>query len=202
MKRSKRISLPTIRLFGRMMRRTSAMIILILCIPLIVCICGLVKLTSRGPILHAQMRVGRHMKPFRLYKFRSMRVESGDTIRLTMPEDRRITNIGRLLRRHRLDEIPQLWNIVRGEMGWFGPRPEQAYYVERIVARSQSFQSLYRALPGLISLGVVQCGYTEHVDEMIRRAKYDKYYLQHPSWGLNVYLLFRAIGIVIKGKGR
>lgn len=185
------------------MRRLAAWVVLILCIPLMVCIAICIKLDSKGAVLHRQLRVGRFQHLFYLYKFRSMyESATNDTTQLTMLNDERVTTVGHILRKYRLDEIPQLWNIIRGEIYWFGPRPEQAHFVTQIIEKSPSFASLYRVCPGVISLGVVQVGYAEHVDQMSGRAKYDKYYLQHRSWQLNTYLFFRALRMIFRGDGR
>lgn len=179
------------------------MALLILLLPLFVYIAVRICLDSPGGIFHLQQRIGKSRTPFTMYKFRSMfRQESADTTRLTVVGDGRITRWGRMLRKYKLDELPQLWNVVRGRMRWFGPRPEQEYYVNELISRQPSYRTLYAGRPGIISLGVVEYGYASCTEEMARRARYDKYYLQHRCRGLHCYMLRRTVAIILRGEGQ
>ncbi len=183
------------------MGRLFAFLILVLITPAMLLAASVLAFCYGKNPFYSQIRVGKNKVPFRIYKLRTMRGDNDPSI-LTHLKDERITRAGRFLRRYKIDELPQLWNILRREMNWVGPRPEQPVFVERLVARSPSFDTLYRVRPGLTSLGIVRFGYAENTRQMARRALYDKYYLQHPSFRLKIGILALTFGVVCRGKGR
>lgn len=169
---------------------------------LILAIC--VKLDSPGPVFFRQLRVGRHGRLFKIIKFRSMTDshEKGPGSLLTRDNDPRITRMGRLLRRYRLDELPQFYNVLTGEMSMVGPRPEQQYFATRIAARVPVYPIIYQVRPGLTSWGMVRYGYASTVDQMVERLRYDLIYLENISITTDVKILLHTINTVFSGRGK
>lgn len=161
------------------------------------------RLTSRGPAFFRQERVGRNEKPFYIYKFRSMYIDAEKNgPQLSSDHDPRITKWGRIIRKTRLDELPQFWNVLKGEMSVVGPRPERQHYIEQIVAKTPNYKKLLRVKPGLTSIGQVHYGYAENVDQMRDRVRYDLLYLQNISLNSDLNIIFKTVKVMVQGKGK
>lgn len=182
---------------------TSAIGLVILS-PLFVLIALQIKWGSKGPVFYSQERIGLYGLPFRIYKFRTMIVhaESDGVPHLTQDNDPRITKVGRWLRKYRMDELPQLWNILRGDMSIVGPRPERPYFIEQIMKEAPYYCLLYKVRPGLTSWGPIRVGYTDTMEKMIERLNSDVVYVENMSLLLDLKILFFTIGVIIHGKGQ
>lgn len=188
------------------MKRTADVVLsalaLLLFSPLYLALAIAVKIDSPGPAFYRQQRIGYHKKPFYIYKFRSMYTDSEtDGPSLSTIDDPRITRVGRFLRKYRLDEFPQFWNVLKGDMSIVGPRPEREYYVRQIVERMPYYTLVHRVRPGITSWGMVKYGYASNVDQMIDRLRYDLLYLENVSMGVDLKILFHTVSTVITGRG-
>ena len=177
--------------------------VLVVLSPLYMVLAILVKCSSPGPVLYTQERVGMYGRTFRILKFRTMQEGAeGPVPQLTADDDPRITRIGQFMRKYRLDELPQFINILRGEMSIVGPRPERPYFVHKIEEKAPYYCLLYKIRPGLTSWGPIKVGYTDTIEKMVERLKYDIAYMENMSIALDIKILFYTIGVIIDGKGK
>ena len=175
---------------------------LLLIWPFMLVLAFLVRMDSPGPAIYRQERIGRHKKPFTIYKFRSMYINAESAgPSLSSPADTRITPLGRRLRKYRLDELPQLWNVLRGDMSLVGPRPEREYFIRQIVEKAPSYTLVQQVRPGLTSWGMVKFGYASTVDQMVQRLRYELMYIDNISILLDFRIIIYTIKIVLTGKG-
>ncbi len=192
---------------GKNIKRAIDVLISILALlvltPLYAVVACIIKATSPGPVFYLQERIGLHNKPFNIIKFRSMvqNAEIGGKPQLSSDDDPRITPFGRFMRKYRIDELPQFWNVVKGDMAIVGPRPERKYYIDQIIKRVPAYALLHQVRPGITSMGMVKYGYAKNVDEMVERVKYDLMYLDNMSLLNDLKILIYTIKIVFTGRG-
>jgi exopolysaccharide biosynthesis polyprenyl glycosylphosphotransferase len=162
-----------------------------------------VKSTSKGPALYFQERIGLHGKPFMIPKFRSMKVgaEKG-TPQLSSENDARITSFGKMMRKMRLDELPQFFTVIKGDMSLVGYRPERQFFIDQIIKRAPHYRLLFKVKPGITSWGQVKFGYASNVDEMVQRLKYDILYVENMSLAMDFKIMFYTVLIIIQGRGK
>lgn len=171
--------------------------------PLLLYLTIRVALDSRGPIFYLQERIGRNGHPFNIIKFRTMikGAENGNGPQLSSPNDNRITPFGRIMRKYRLDELPQFWNVLMGDMSVVGPRPERKFYIDQIVKLDANYYFLQKVRPGITSLGMVKYGYADSVEKMVDRLKFDLIYLENMSILFDIKIFFYTVKTIITGKG-
>jgi exopolysaccharide biosynthesis polyprenyl glycosylphosphotransferase len=176
---------------------------LIVLFPFYIIIGLIIKLTSKGPVFFFQERIGLHGNPFNIIKFRSMYVNAENgTPQLSSSSDSRITPFGLFMRKVRLDETPQFWNVLIGDMSIVGPRPERQYFIDLITKEAPHYRHLHKVRPGITSWGQVKFGYAENVNQMIERLKYDIIYIENMSLGLDIKILFYTIKTIVQGRGK
>lgn len=170
--------------------------------PLFLIIALAIKREDGGPVFYKQERIGRFGRPFMIYKFRSMRTdaESFGPALYTGEDDPRLTKVGRFIRAHHLDELPQLVNVFLGDMAFVGPRPERKYYIDQIIERDPRYRYLYQIHPGVTSYATYYNGYTDTIEKMLRRLHYDLYYLKHRSWWFDIKILWMTFRSIVGGK--
>ena len=179
-----------------------ATISLLLVSPLMLLIYIMVRCEDGGPAIFRQERIGRFGRPFNIYKFRSMTVdaEKNGPQLCSHKKDERLTRIGKFLRKHHLDELPQLWNVICGDMSFIGPRPERKFYIDQIMERDPRYKNLYQIRPGVTSYATLYNGYTDTMEKMLRRLDMDLYYLEHRSWWFDTRILGKTFIKIIFGR--
>jgi len=186
-------------------RRVVDVSIILLLSPLVLVIClvvaVLIHLDSQGPVLFRQARPGKNGEIFLMLKFRTMRLSSDSSCRLTATSDARLTRVGAFLRRHRLDELPQLWNVLRGQMSLIGPRPEPVFLSRHLEECIPLYSYRRVVLPGITGLAQVELGYTEGIEDCRAKVKYDLYYISHLSVRLDVEILLGTFRTIVTGRG-
>lgn len=190
-------------LFKRCFDILFSLFVMIPGLPVFIVLAIITKLTSKGPVFYRQERIGRNHKPFRMYKFRSMYVNSERAVpMLSKDNDPRITKWGVFLRKSRLDELPQFWNVLKGDMSIVGPRPERQYFIEQLIEESPNYKKLLKLKPGLTSIGQVNYGYAENVQEMRHRVRYDLIYLKNINFNNDLSIIFQTIKVMVQLKGK
>lgn len=188
--------------FKRLFDKTTALLCLVFLSPVFLYLAWRVKRDTPGPVLFKQERVGKDGKPFMIYKFRTMYTDAEkDGPRLSCQEDPRVTSFGRTMRRYRLDELPQFYNVLIGDMSLVGPRPERQFFVDKIIEQAPHYYLTQRVLPGITSWGMVKFGYANTVDKMIDRLAYDMLYLENQSLLIDLKILLFTLKPLFKGKG-
>ena len=179
-----------------------SVVCLILFSPLFLIIAVLILLEDGQPVIFSQERIGFRGKPFHIYKFRSMEVdaEKNGPELYKHENETRMTRVGNFLRKHHLDELPQLWNVVKGDMAFIGPRPERKYFIDKIMERDGRYELLYQLRPGVTSYATLYNGYTDTMEKMLRRLELDLYYLEHQSLWFDLKILVKTFVFIVFGK--
>ena len=185
--------------FERALKRVGdmagALFLLIVLSPVFLYIYIKQRWNASGPVIYSQERIGRGGKPFRIYKFRTMVVdaEKDGVPQLEQDDDPRLTEFGKVLRKRHLDELPQIWNVLKGDMSFVGYRPERQYFIDKIMLHNPDYQLLYQSTPGVTSLATIENGYTDTMEKMLKRLDMDLDYLRNRSLGLDIKIIFKTL---------
>lgn len=193
-------------IFESFFKRSTDVLLSFICLvafsPLFLIIGIAIRREDGMPFIYSQERIGLNGKPFQIYKFRSMRIDAekdGPNL-LELNGDKRLTKVGKFLRDHHLDELPQLWNVFKGDMAFIGPRPERKFYIDQIMERDPRYKYLYQIRPGVTSYATLYNGYTDTMEKMLRRLELDLYYLEHRSWWFDTKILAKTFINIVFGK--
>ncbi|MBI9055164.1 MAG: sugar transferase [Bacteroidales bacterium] len=179
----------------------ASLVALIILSPIIISLAIGIRMTSKGPIMYSHERIGRFGKPFTLYKFRSMYIDAEKNgPSLSSKDDNRITPFGKFMRKSKLDELPNFWNVLKGDMSLVGPRPERKFYIDQIVEKAPHYLHLQKVKPGITSWGQTKYGYAENIDQMIERLKYDILYIENMSLYVDFKIIIYTILTILKGR--
>ena len=180
-----------------------SLLAIILLSPFMILTAIAVKLSSSGSIIYKQERIGQYGKKFNIYKFRSMYEDAEkEGPKLSSKTDSRITPWGRVMRRIRLDETPQFFNVLFGHMSFVGPRPERDFFANQLIKKAPHYKHIYRVKPGITSWGMVKFGYAENIDEMLERLKYDILYIENMSLLIDLKIMIHTVLIILEGRGK
>lgn len=170
--------------------------------PFMILLALVIRISGGGPVIYSQDRIGKNGKPFSIYKFRSMvySAESGEPL-LSRDNEERVTKIGRIIRKYRIDELPNFLNVLKGEMSVVGPRPERQFFIDQIIREAPEYAFLQNIKPGITSWGQVKYGYASSVKGMIERSCFDIHYLKQRSLWFDLKIILLTIGTVLRGKG-
>lgn len=172
-------------------------------LPILLVLMLITKLTSRGSVFYKQERIGKEGRPFYIYKFRSMCMDAEkDGPQLSSDDDSRITGWGKFMRKTHLDELPQFWNVLKGDMAIVGPRPERRVFINEIRKKKPEYMQLFRLKPGITSIGQVYYGYAENVAQMCERVNYDLNYLSTMSLKTDINIILQTVKVMAQGKGK
>jgi lipopolysaccharide/colanic/teichoic acid biosynthesis glycosyltransferase len=179
-----------------------SVLFLLILSPLLILLAVIIRLSGKGPVIYSQDRIGKNGRPFSIYKFRSMKfnAEQGNPL-LSGKTEERVTRIGKFLRKYRIDEIPNFFNVLKGDMSIVGPRPERRFFIDQILLNAPEYKKLHIVKPGITSWGQVRYGYASTVEEMIERLDYDLYYMKYRSLWFDLKILLFTVRTVLKGKG-
>jgi sugar transferase (PEP-CTERM system associated) len=183
--------------------RAVALVGALLSLPLALLTAALIKLDSRGPVLYSQERVGKNGRAFRVYKFRSMRTdaEKDGPVWASKSGDARTTRVGRVIRKIRVDEIPQFWNILRGEMNFVGPRPERPHFVRQLAEEIPFYEQRHLIAPGLTGWAQIKYPYGASIEDARQKLQYDLYYIKNQSLVLDAVIMFETVKTILFGRG-
>ncbi len=190
------------RLIKRMFDIVCSFIGILFLSPVYIIVYVVMRCKERGPVIFKQERIGYKGKPFKIYKYRTMCLESEEDgePKLAQKGDERLTPVGKFLREHHLDELPQLWNVLIGDMSFVGPRPERKYFIDKIMEHNPNYKYLYQVRPGITSYATVYNGYTDTFEKMLTRLEMDLEYLQKRSLILDIKIIITTVLCIIKGE--